>query len=158
MNALVAVHTLISLVAIVLGAVAVRGLSHPGASPYWTSGFLVLALATTATGFLLPYSGVTPAVATGIVATVVLAVVLIGRLAFGLRGRWRPAYAGGVVVSLYLLVFVGIAQAFQKIPPLHALAPTGTGPVFAASQLVVLGIFIALGISAVRGFKPMTPG
>jgi hypothetical protein len=156
MQGLVVIHTVISLVAIAFGLVAVLSMYRPGLPAFWTGGFLVLAVATTETGFLLPFSGLTPAVVTGVVATLVLAVVLAARYVFGLRGGWRTAYAVGVVTSLYLLVFVGIAQTFQKIAPFHALAPTGTEPAFAVAQFVGLALFVALGISAVRGFRRMT--
>ncbi len=44
-------------------------------------------------------------------------------------------------LSLYLNSFVLVAQLFQKVPALHALAPTGSEPPFAAAQGVVLLAF-----------------
>jgi hypothetical protein len=58
-----------------------------------------------------------------------------------------------MVISLYFLVFVGIAQAFAKAPALHVLAPTGSEPPFAISQGVVLALFVVLGIAAARAFR-----
>jgi hypothetical protein len=58
----------------------------------------------------------------------------------------------GSVVALYLNCFVAVVQAFLKIPALHALAPTGKEPPFVAAQVVVMGIFIALGIVAAKRF------
>jgi hypothetical protein len=61
------------------------------------------------------------------------------------------------VFALYLNVFVGVVQAFQKIPALNALAPKGSEPPFLAAQLVVLISFIAFGYLAVKRFHP-APG
>jgi hypothetical protein len=58
--------------------------------------------------------------------------------------------AVGLVVSLYLLVFVLIARLFTKVPALRALAPTGSEPAFAVAQLVCLAVFVWIGYRAVR--------
>ena len=84
---------------------------------------------------------------------VVLVPTCIALYQFRLRGIWRPVYAIGAVMSLWFNVFVLIAQAFQKIAPLHELAPKGSEPPFAATEGVVLLVFVALGILAVRRFR-----
>ncbi len=61
------------------------------------------------------------------------------------------------VASLYLNVFVLIVQAFQKVPPLHVLAPSGSEPPFAAIQGATLLAFLVLGVLAARKFRPPTP-
>ena len=63
----------------------------------------------------------------------------------------------GIVAGavLYLNVFVGVAQAFQKLPFLHPFAPTGSEPPFVVTQLLVLGMFIALGLVAAKRFQPV---
>lgn len=60
----------------------------------------------------------------------------------------------GSSIALYLNVFVGVVQAFQKIPALNALAPTQTEPPFKLTQLVVLALFVLLAIVAVIRFRP----
>ena len=50
-------------------------------------------------------------------------------------------------------VFVGVVQAFQKVPALTALAPNQTELPFVVTQLVVLALFIALTIAAAKGFR-----
>jgi hypothetical protein len=57
------------------------------------------------------------------------------------------------VISLYFNVFVLVAQAFQKVPALKALAPTQSEPPFAVAQVVVMVIFIILGVVAVKKFR-----
>ncbi|WP_051371176.1 hypothetical protein [Mesorhizobium loti] len=72
---------------------------------------------------------------TGVIALVILGVVLLAYYRFRVERAWRWIYAGGMVASLYLLVFVGVVQAFQKIAPLNRLAPTQTELPFAAAQV-----------------------
>jgi len=54
----------------------------------------------------------------------------------------------GAVLALYLNVFVGVVQAFLKIPVLNAMAPKQTEPPFVVAQGVVLALFVVLGIVA----------
>jgi hypothetical protein len=63
----------------------------------------------------------------------------------------------GALAAFYLNVFVSVVQAFQKVPFLRALAPTGSEPPFAITQLLVLAGFIALGVVAARLFYPGMP-
>ena len=83
-----------------------------------------------------------------------LAVALWALYGAGLIGPWRWIYAVCAVAAVYFNVFVGVVQAFDKIPPLHAFAPTGAGPVFGATQGVVLLVFVVLGWRAVKSFRP----
>jgi hypothetical protein len=57
------------------------------------------------------------------------------------------------MVSLYLNVFVLVAQLFMKVPALHALAPTQSEPPFKITQLVVLVVFVAWTIAAAKKFR-----
>jgi hypothetical protein len=59
----------------------------------------------------------------------------------------------GALIALYLNVFVGIVQAFQKIPALRGIAPTQTEPPFAITQLVTLALFVVLTIVAIIRFR-----
>lgn len=145
------IHTALSFIALALGMVAVMAFFAP-TPRIWTELFLAAAVATTVTGFLFPLTAMTPAVATGIVASLVFAAMFAARFVFRLAGAWRFVYAAGMVTSLYLLVFVAIAQAFLKIPSLQALAPTGSEPPFAVAQLVNLAVFVWIGRKAVRRF------
>jgi hypothetical protein len=51
-------------------------------------------------------------------------------------------------------VFVGVAQAFMKLPFLQPLAPTQSEPPFVATQAVALLAFVALGAWAAIKFRP----
>lgn len=153
---LTTIHTLLCFIAIAFGLVAIRGILHPAAPQPWAGPFIIAAILATGTGFLFPVHGVTPAFGTGIVASLVLLAVLLARYAYGLAGRWRAIYAAGMVVSLYLLVFVLIAQAFQKVPALTALAPTGAEAPFAIAQAICLAAFVWIGYRAVRSARVPT--
>jgi hypothetical protein len=61
-------------------------------------------------------------------------------------------------MALYLNAFVGVVQAFLKVPALNALAPTQSEPPFAIAQGVVLVLFIALGSVAAIRFRPEPAG
>lgn len=146
-------HTLLSLAAIATGVLAVLGLFAAHESKVWTTLFLITAIATSVTGFFFPFTQILPSHIVGALALIVLALALVGRYGYRLAGPWRRTYAICVVISLYFLVFVGIAQAFAKAPALHALAPTGSEPPFAITQAVVLVLFVVLGFAAARAFR-----
>lgn len=144
-------HTWLSLMAMVLGIpVTLALLRGEMSGPVLTGSFLGLAILTSATGFLFPFSGVKPSHVVGGVALVVLAVAAYALYGAGRAGRWRGIYAGTVVASVYLLVFVAIAQAFAKIPVLAAAAPTQSESPFAVAQGLVLVLFVIVGFLAVR--------
>ena len=144
------IHTVISLVALVAGVIVVAGMARGQASPFWTVLFLVTAVATSATGFGFPFNGVLPSHVIGAIALVLLAAVLVARYVKRLAGAWRSIDAVGIVLNAYFLVFVTIVQAFQKIPALKSIAPTGTELPFAVVQVIALVMVVALGAAAVR--------
>jgi hypothetical protein len=147
------VHVAISLVGIFSGLVVLFGLLNAKRLDGWTAIFLATTVATSVTGFLFPFKGFTPALGTGIVSMVVLAVTLYARYARRMAGGWRKAYVISAVIALYLNVFVLVVQTFLKVPALNALAPKQTEPPFAITQLLVLVIFIALGVLATIRFR-----
>jgi len=155
MTYLTFVHVAISLVAILLGIPVVMRMISPGRLTRMTTFFLAFTIATTGTGFLLPSAGITPAFATGIVSGVALIVALYALYGRRLAGLWRGVYVVAVVFALYLNVFVLIVQAFQKIKPLHALAPTGSELPFIVAQGAVLLLFVYLGWRALKRFSPI---
>jgi len=148
------VHVVISLIAIASGLIVTFGLLKSKRLDRWTALFLLTTLATSVTGFFFPFHGFTPAIGVGIVSTVVLAVAILARYGRKLSGSWRWIYVITAELGLYLNVFVLIAQLFQKVPALKALAPTQSEPPFQVAQLVTLVLFAVLTILAVRRFRP----
>ena len=146
------VHVLLSLVGIASGLVVVFGLLTGKRLDGWTALFLATTVATSLTGFGFPFDHLLPSHKVGIISLVLLAFAILARYAFHLRGVWRRIYVTTAVAALYLNVFVGVVQAFLKVPALHALAPKQTEPPFLVTQLVVLVLFIVTGIMAAKRF------
>jgi hypothetical protein len=147
------VHTLLSLIGIASGIVVLAGLLASKRLDGWSAIFLASAVATSATGFLLPAAGFGPSHWVGVISLAVLACALVARYGLGLAGLWRRIYAVGAVIALYFLVFVGVAQMFNKVPALHALAPTQSEPPFAISEVAVLVLFLGLAVAAAIKFR-----
>ena len=152
------IHTLISLIGILTGLIVLVGLLAGKRLDGWTKWFLITTVLTSVTGFFFPFHGFTPAIALGIMSLSVLAVAIFARYPRQLAGHWRRIYVVTAVIALYFNVFVLVVQTFEKIPALHAMAPTQTEPPFKLTQLVVLAIFVLLGIIAAIRFRPMPAG
>jgi len=148
-----AVHVLISLIAIGSGVAVVFGMLRAKRLDTLTAVFLVTTILTSVTGFLFPNDHVTPGIILGVISLVALAVSLVARYTLHMRGAWRSVYVITAVMALYFNVFVLVAQSFEKVPALHALAPTQKEPPFAIAQLIVLVVFIVVGIFAVKNFR-----
>jgi hypothetical protein len=147
-------HVIVSLIGIASGLVVFYGLLT--GQPYggWTALFLATTILTSLTGFLLPPFGFDPPRVVGVISLILLAVAVAALYGFHLAGVWRQIYVGSAVAALYLNVFVGVTQAFQKLPFLQRLAPTQTEPPFLVAQIAVLAAFIVLGILAGLRFHP----
>ncbi len=146
------VHVLLSLVGIGSGLVVLFGLLAGRRLDGWTALFLASTVATSVSGFGFPFERLLPSHKVGIVSLVVLAAAIPARYVFRLSGHWRWIYVAGASAALYLNVFVGVVQAFLKVPALRALAPTQSEPPFLVAQLAVLALFLALGVLAVIRF------
>jgi hypothetical protein len=149
------VHTAISLIAIATGLVAMAGLLTSRALLGWTAVFLLTTILTSVTGFLFPFVQLLPSHIFGILSLVLLAAAVVALYGLRLAGVWRPVYIVTAMVSLYLNVFVLIVQAFQKIGPLQALAPTQTEPPFLAAQGLTLLAFAIAIIAGLRRYHPL---
>lgn len=147
------VHVAISLAAIASGFVILFGMIANQRLDGWTAFFLATTVATSATGFGFPIKGMTPGIAFGIISLVVLAAVIYARYPRHLVGVWRKVFVIGTVFAFYLNLVVLIVQSFQKVPGLHALAPTQSEPPFMAAQIVSMVAFIVLGTLAVKRFR-----
>ncbi|MCW5694217.1 MAG: hypothetical protein KIT48_17810 [Pseudolabrys sp.] len=162
-------HVIISLIAIASGFVIVFGMIGSHRLPRTTALFWTMTVLTTVTGFMFFLSPtqakmLTPAAATGIVATVFFLIGLVALYAKHLYGRWRWIYAAAATTSLYLNVFVLIVQSFQKltfINPTATLTPPFAGPPFAPptdfhfviAQGAALVLAVMLGIVTALKFR-----
>ena len=151
---LTAAHVVISLIAIGSGAVVTYGFLAAKQLNVWTAVFMATTVLTSVTGFIFfPIERFTPGIGVGIISLIVLAVAILARYHYRLAGRWRVAYVTSSVVAFYFNVFVLVAQLFQKVPALKALAPTQSEPPFAVAQLIVLVAFIAIGVAGTIRFR-----
>jgi hypothetical protein len=161
LDALTLTHVAITLIAIVSGLVVLAQMLDSRWSGGWTGVFLGMSVLTSVTGFVFfhPPHPPTPAQLVGVAALLILAPTLYGLYVAHLRGAWRAIYVIGALISLYLNVFVGIIQSFQKVPspfqPAEGVPPGD--PVFGAVQGLILILFLLAGWRAVKRFHPLTP-
>ena len=148
-------HVLLSVIGIVSGFVTLLGLLTSRRLSGWTTLFLTTTVATSVTGFLFPFHRFLPSYGVGIVSLLVLAIAIPAHRQFQLNGTWRKTYVISAAIALYLNVFVLVAQMFQKVAVLKALAPTQSEPPFAIAQTLVLLLFVLLAIRATITFHPV---
>jgi uncharacterized membrane-anchored protein len=147
------VHVILSIVGIISGVLVVGGLMANRRFNGWTEVFLVTTVATNVTGFGFPFTTLLPSHIVGGLSLLILALVIVALYVRRLEGSWRWVYVVGSVTALYLNVFVLIVQLFLKVPAMTALAPTQGEPGFAATQILFLALFVAIGRSASARFR-----
>jgi hypothetical protein len=145
-------HVALSLIALIAAVPVMIGLVTSNRSGLWTALFLATSVLTSATGFLLPAPGQLPSHVVGILSLIVLLIAILARYKFHLVGKWRTTYVICAVIAFWFNAFVGVVQAFQKIGPLHVLAPQGSEPAFQIAQLAVLLILATVGFIGIRRF------
>src|SRR6266702_1742886 len=143
MSPLLFVHVVLSLIGIAAGLVVLYGLIAGKPHRGWTAVFLAATVLTSVTGFPLPATQLLPSHIVGALSLVLLA------------GAWRWIYVASALTALYLNVFVGVVQSFQKLGFLRALAPTQSEAPFLVAQVLVLALFIVLGVVAAKRFHPL---
>jgi hypothetical protein len=140
LSALTAIHVVISLVGILTGLFVMYGLLASRPFHSLTKIFFWTTALTSLTGFFFPFEGFKPSYVVAVLSLIALGVAYMAST----RG-WLKSCAIGVTIALYFNVFVLIAQSFQKVPALHALAPTQSEPPFAIAQGALLVLFLILG-------------
>ena len=127
LNALTVVHVVLSLIGIGSGVVAIYGLLKAKTPGRWTQAFLATTAATSLTGFLFPFHGVTPAQVLGVLSLIALIIASLSIYRHHLQGIWRRTYAITAVMALYFNVFVLVVQLFRRVPALkrHGADPVG---------------------------------
>ena len=153
-SAFTSLHVILSLIGIVAGLIVLVSMLGSKKVEGWTALFLATTVLTSATGFFFPRDQLLPSHIVGILSLAVLAIALLALYRYRLEGSWRWIYVVAALLALWFNVFVGVVQAFQKIPFLNKLAPTQSDPPFIVVQLAVLIAFIALGFAALRLFHP----
>jgi len=148
------VHVVISLIGIVTGLMVFAGMLQAKRLDGLTATFFATTVLTSVTGFMFPFKGVTPGIVVGGLSLVTLGIAIFARYGGHLAGGWRAAYVVTAGIGLYFNCFVLVVQSFEKIPALHALAPTQKEAPFGIAQLALLAIFVVLIIGGVKKFHP----
>jgi hypothetical protein len=153
MTNLTFVHVVLSLIGIAAGFLVLLGMFGGKNWPGLTALFLSTTALTSVTGFFFPFHNLLPSHILGILSLIALAIAAYALYGRHLAGGWRRTYVIAAVLSQYFNVFVLVVQSFQKVPSLHAMAPTQTESPFKIAQGCVLLLFVILGILAVRKFR-----
>jgi hypothetical protein len=148
-------HVILSLIGIFAGLVVLASLIGNKWRNGWNILFLATTVATSVTGFFFHSVKIGPPHVVGVISIVVLAIALYALYGRRLSGIWSKIYVGTAIFALYLNVFVGVVQAFQKLSFLNQFAPTQKEPPFLVAQAIVLLIFIWLGWKAIN--RVITP-
>jgi hypothetical protein len=146
-------HVAISLIGIATGFIVAFGMIGARRLPAWNALFLATTALTSLTGFLFSFKGVTPGIVIGILSILILVVAVVALYSKHLSGGWRGTYVITAMLAQYFNFFVLIVQSFEKVPSLHALAPTGSEGPFKTTQLLVLLFFVALTVLAFKRFR-----
>ena len=155
LSAYTIIHVIISLIAIAAGLVVVYGFVRGQRLDGWAFTFLLFTILTSLTGFGFPFEKVTPGIVIGILSMILLLVAVLALYQFQLGHAWRWIYVICAMVAFWFNAFVLVVQGFMKVPALNALAPTQSEPPFLIAQLVVLALFVALTVAALRKFRPV---
>jgi hypothetical protein len=147
------VRVVLSLVGIIAGLAVVGGLMAGICYRRWVGLFLTATVRTNVSGFGFPFVTLLPSHIVGALSLLVLPFAIAALYWKQLAGGWRRVFVILSVIALYFDVFVLLAQLFQKIPILAALAPNPQAPAFAVTQLLALVLFAVLGRAAVKGFR-----
>lgn len=153
-EAFVAIHVILSLVALLSGIAVVRNLLASRTPAGITALFLATTLATSAGGFLFPSARVGLGHVVGAVSLAVLLPTVLALYGGRLAGPWRWIYAAGAIAALWLNAVIALAQTFMKVPLLRPLAYSLTAPTFLLAQAALAALFIGFGVAALRRFHP----
>ncbi|HEY3731456.1 MAG TPA: hypothetical protein VGL28_09395 [Steroidobacteraceae bacterium] len=147
-------HVLLSVVAIFSGLIVMIGMWGAHRLEGWTGLFLTTTVLTSVTGFLFHSARLGPPHVIGLISLLLLVLAILARYSYHLAGSWRWLYVLSALLALYFNVFVALVQAFQKLPLLQPLAPTGSEPPFAVTQGLVLVAFALFTLVALKRFRP----
>jgi hypothetical protein len=153
LSILTLIHSALSLVALVSGLDVLVSLIRGPLAGWTTLLYFTTSIAASASGFAFPFVHLLPSHVVGGLSLLALAAAVYARYGQRLAGLWRTVDAVGVAFSVYLLVFVAVAQAFTKIAALKASAPSLKEPPFAIAQGIVLLLFAAATVFAVRAAR-----
>lgn len=143
-------HVVISLIGIVAGILFFAALTGGRWLSLMCAVFLGFTILTSVTGFFFPPKPIGPPFIFGVVSLALLAGSLLALYGRRLAGGWRLLFLLTALVAQWLNMVVLVVQSYQKIPALHALAPTGGEPAVLATQALVLVAILYTGWRTLR--------
>lgn len=144
-------HVMVSLFAFICGLLmAWFGMLRAHLLPRTIGAFFATIVATIVTGFCFSTPGLDPAKIVGILSSLVVAAALWAYYVRHLEYGWRSVFIVGSFSAMYLHAFVGVAQAFQKIPLLKATSQPS--PLFLVAQVALLGLAVYGSAVTIRRF------
>jgi hypothetical protein len=147
-------HVTLCFIGLLAGALVLIALCAGRRQPTWEAVLLLTTALICLTGFPLASPPGTPtpdpARILGVMELVIVVIAAFALYVRHLANAWRGIYIVAIVLAVYFNVFVAVAQAFLKIGFLHAFAPTGKEPPFLIAQLVTLGLFVVIGVTAFK--------
>jgi hypothetical protein len=149
----------LELIAIGAGAMALFRLLTGLLPNKWAVLFLKCSLVASVTALLIPFQHFTLTQEAAMLSVYGTGVAVLAWRKFHFRGDWQSIFAWSITLVLYLNIVVAFTQAFKRISLFKPLNPTQFDMPFLATQSVVLAMFVALGIVAVKRFrhKPIHP-
>jgi hypothetical protein len=147
-------HVFLSLVGIGAGLFLIFGMLTSHRLSILTALFLITTIATSLTGFLFPFNGVTPGIIFGVLSLIVLGLAIYALYVKKLDGTWRGIYVVSMMAAFYFNFFVLVVQSFAKVSALHSMAPSQSSPGFGLTQVALLVIFVLLTVRAFKRFHP----
>ena len=143
-------HVVISLIGIAAGLVFFAALGRGKWIGAVGSLFLLFTILTSVTGFFFPPKPIGPPFIFGVVSLILLAIAHYANTVAKVRGWWWQVFIVTALAAQWLNMVVLVVQSYQKIPALHALAPTGAEPIFLATQGLVLVAILYTGWRTLR--------
>ena len=140
------------LFAIGAGTIVLVGLLTGELLDKWAVLFLKYTLVASVTGLFLPSDDFTLMKSCSMLSVFVSGMAIVAWRMFRLSGIWRSIFAFTITVVLYLNVVGAINQAFEQMSPFTGLAPAQSELTSRATQLLVMLLFAAIGIVAVKRF------
>jgi hypothetical protein len=154
-------HVVVCFIALLAGAFVLIALCGGRRQPTWEVVLILSTVLLNLTGFPLASPPGTPtpdpARIVGVIDLLVVFIAVLALYVYHLSRAWRGIYIVTIVLAVYFNAFVAVAQAFQKIGFLHALAPTGKEPPFLVVQLLTLALFVAIGVVAFKRLPAARP-
>ena len=108
------IHVLLSLAGIFTGAIVAWGMLNAKMLDGWVAIFFATSVPASMTGFYFPSPTFGIFNAIGIISLTVLAAAILALYAYRLAGPWRRVYVMGMILALYLNVFVGVVLAMAS--------------------------------------------